>query len=116
MSVEISRAEAASQQHLSSARSKKASPKQAPLREIAIPLSAVEQTDNETSNVAKSSARLIDADGPVSLTFIKGDLLPVGVPFAFSPLKRGYIFATPQPVGTALPFLQLSVPSSESRK
>ncbi len=64
MSVESYRAEAASQQHLA-ARSKKASPKPAPGREIASPLSAVEQADNDPGEATKPSARLIDADSPV---------------------------------------------------
>jgi DNA replication protein DnaC len=65
MSVESYRAEAASQQHLAAAGSKKVSPKQAPRRETASPLSAVEQADNETGEASKPSARLIDADSPV---------------------------------------------------
>jgi DNA replication protein DnaC len=65
MSVESYRAEVASQQHLSAARSKKATSKQAPLRESALPLSVVEQTASETSEAATLPARLNDIDGPV---------------------------------------------------
>lgn len=62
MSVESYRAEVANQQHHTSARSKKISPKQAPPRETVTSLSAIEQTDCETTSFP---ARLIDADGPV---------------------------------------------------
>jgi hypothetical protein len=65
MSVESYRAEAANQQHHASVRSKKASSKQAPARETAIPLSAIEQADGEAGDATSSSARLIDVDGPV---------------------------------------------------
>jgi IstB-like ATP binding protein len=65
MSVESYRVEAASQQHLTSARSKKASPKQPSSRETALPLSAAEQADNKTDEATKPSARLIAIDGPV---------------------------------------------------
>src|SRR6266568_5091863 len=65
MSVESYRAEAASQQQLSSTRSKKGSPKQTALRETASPLSVGAPTDDETSEAARTPARLIDADGTV---------------------------------------------------
>lgn len=65
MSVESYRAEAASQQHLATSRSKKASSQQAPLSEIDSPLLARETTDHEAHTIPTSSASLIATDGTV---------------------------------------------------
>jgi DNA replication protein DnaC len=65
MSVESYRAEAASQQHLTTPRSKKISSKQTSVRETIPALSVAEQADHDIGDALGETARLIDTDGPV---------------------------------------------------